>query len=103
MLFLPESARGPRHLVTRPGPLPFPLPLSGLRVGHSTRCARPKPGAAMQRLLLIVLALAAAPAARACSQATQDRAMACFAALATPISTVLAGCILSISPNITWN
>ena len=24
--FLPESARGPRHLVTRPGPLPLPLP-----------------------------------------------------------------------------
>ena len=22
--FLPESARGPRHLVTRPGPLPLP-------------------------------------------------------------------------------
>ena len=24
LFFFPESARGPRHLVTRPGPLPLP-------------------------------------------------------------------------------
>mmetsp|Transcript_51186 Transcript_51186/g.111528 ORF Transcript_51186/g.111528 Transcript_51186/m.111528 type:complete len:140 (+) Transcript_51186:58-477(+) len=47
----------------------------------------------MQRLLLLVLALAAAPAARACSQAATDQATACFAALATPNSTVLVGCM----------
>ena len=29
VFFLPESARGPRHLVTRPGPLPLPLPGGG--------------------------------------------------------------------------
>ena len=59
----------------------------------------------MQRLLLIVLALAAVPAARAdCSQATQDQAVACMRALATPSSTVLAGCVLSVSgSNVTWN
>ena len=31
LYFFPECARGPRHLVTRPGPLPasrFPLPAS---------------------------------------------------------------------------
>ena len=38
VFFLPESARGPRHLVTRPGPLPLPLPDACNRICTSKTC-----------------------------------------------------------------